>query len=163
VVASFVNISVLLVSLQVSAQIQFYVAMASLSLILFIAGVFRYDILLLLVLSWALVRIEIVDSCVLCTSLPCSCSVLYAIAGNLHRVEKPQRCHSQYICGILLHHNGADMVLSCSLCDVGNRSLPRFFGLSKQPWCCTRNIQRRRVQQHGLIRCLNELTVSYIN
>lgn len=162
VAASFVNISVLLVSLQISAQIQFYMAMASLSLILFIAGVFRYDIPILLVLAWALVRIEIVGSCLLCTSLPCSRSVLYAIAGNLHRVEKPQRCHSQYICGVLLYHNGADMVLSCSICDFGNRSLPRFFGLSKQPWCCTSNIQRRRVQQYGLIRCPNELKLAIL-
>lgn len=89
VAASFVNISVLLVSLQVSAQIQFFVAMASLSLILIIAGTLTFDIVILLVFAWALVRMEVVDFFA-CTALPCSRSVLYVIAGNLHRIGKPQ-------------------------------------------------------------------------
>lgn len=59
--ASLVNISVLLVYLGVSSQIQFYVAMASLSIILVVSGVFSYYITILLVLAWALVRSEAVD------------------------------------------------------------------------------------------------------
>jgi hypothetical protein len=59
--ASLVNISVLLVSLEVSSQIQFYVAMASLSIILVISGALTFDITILLVLAWALVRKEAVN------------------------------------------------------------------------------------------------------
>jgi hypothetical protein len=85
--ASFVNVSVLLVSLEVSAQIQYYVAMASLSIILVISGVFIFDITILLVLAWASVRTGAVDSCAL---YECSRSLSSVLAGNLHRTGKPQ-------------------------------------------------------------------------